>query len=77
MISFSSLHVAELTRFSSPYKPSDHMEAPEVIRLAGCEHPTIEETKAFELAESQKEELEKIRVEMERWKKERVAELEG
>ncbi|KIR29979.1 hypothetical protein I309_00846 [Cryptococcus deuterogattii LA55] len=32
---------------------------------------------AFELAESQKEELEKIRVEMERWKKERVAELEG
>lgn len=52
------------------------MEAPEVIRLAGCEHPTIEETKASELAESQKEELEKIRVEMERWKKERVAELE-
>lgn len=52
------------------------MEAPEVIRLAGCEHPTIEEAKAFELAESQKEELEKIRVEMERWKKERVAELE-
>lgn len=53
------------------------MEAPEVIRLAGCDHPTVEEIKAVELAESQREELGKLSVEMERWKKERAAELEG
>ncbi|OXG20365.1 hypothetical protein C366_01898 [Cryptococcus neoformans Tu401-1] len=56
---------------------SDHMEAPEVIRLAGCDHPTVEEIKAVKLAESQREELGKLRVEMERWKKERAVELEG
>ncbi|WWD22297.1 hypothetical protein CI109_106788 [Kwoniella shandongensis] len=55
---------------------SDHMEAPDVLRLAGCEHPTKSEVSAVELAESQREELEKLEKEMNDWRDRRKKELE-
>ncbi|WVQ81029.1 hypothetical protein IAT38_003136 [Cryptococcus sp. DSM 104549] len=55
---------------------SDHMEAPDVLRLAGCEYPTNKEVREIELADSQKEELAAIEREMTRWREGRTAELE-
>ncbi|ODN75785.1 hypothetical protein L202_05792 [Cryptococcus amylolentus CBS 6039] len=55
---------------------SNHMEAPEVLRIAGVAHPTVKELADIELGESQRDELERLRMEMERWKEERALELE-
>ncbi|KAK8845349.1 hypothetical protein IAR55_006062 [Kwoniella newhampshirensis] len=55
---------------------SDHMEAPDVLRLAGCAHPTKSEVSAVELAESQREELERLETEMQEWRDSRNSELE-
>ncbi|KAK6904923.1 hypothetical protein I203_105742 [Kwoniella mangroviensis CBS 8507] len=55
---------------------SDHMEAPDVLRLAGCAHPTKSDAVELELADSQKAELEKLEKEMKEWQEQRVAELE-
>ncbi|WVQ94085.1 hypothetical protein IAU59_001163 [Kwoniella sp. CBS 9459] len=55
---------------------SDHMEAPDVLRLAGCTHPTKAEVAEVELAESQKEELARLEEEMREWRDGMAAELE-
>ncbi|WVF66458.1 hypothetical protein IAT40_001198 [Kwoniella sp. CBS 6097] len=55
---------------------SDHMEAPDILRLAGCPHPTKAEVAEVELAESQKEELARLEHEMKEWREGMAAELE-
>ncbi|WWC57874.1 uncharacterized protein I303_100409 [Kwoniella dejecticola CBS 10117] len=55
---------------------SDHMEAPDVLRAAGCAYPTKSDAVQLELAESQRAELEKLEKEMKEWQDNRVAELE-
>ncbi|WVW81548.1 hypothetical protein I302_103543 [Kwoniella bestiolae CBS 10118] len=55
---------------------SDHMEAPDVLRLAGCAYPTKSDAVELELADSQKAELEKLEKEMKEWQEQRVTELE-
>lgn len=52
------------------------MEAPEVLRIAGCAHPTKSEIAEFRLAADQKEELERMEKEMQSWRQEREAEIE-
>ena len=54
----------------------DHMEAPEVMRVAGITTPTILDIKEFQLEESQKAELDRMALEMEQWRAERQAEIE-
>ncbi|WWC67059.1 uncharacterized protein I206_100966 [Kwoniella pini CBS 10737] len=55
---------------------SDHMEAPDVLRAAGCAYPTKSDIIQLELADSQKAELEKLEKEMKEWQENRAAELE-
>ncbi|OCF34951.1 hypothetical protein I316_03498 [Kwoniella heveanensis BCC8398] len=55
---------------------SNHMEAPDILRLAGCPHPTKAEVAEVELAESQKEELARLEAEMKEWRDGMAAELE-
>ncbi|WVQ76472.1 hypothetical protein IAR50_006140 [Cryptococcus sp. DSM 104548] len=71
---FAYGHVNEMAHRMT--NASNHMEAPEVLRLAGVAHPTIKELADIELGDSQKNELERLRREMERWKEERALELE-
>ncbi|WWC85594.1 uncharacterized protein L201_000458 [Kwoniella dendrophila CBS 6074] len=55
---------------------SDHMEAPDVLRLAGCANPTKSDVVELELADSQRAELERLEKEMKEWQENRTAELE-
>ena len=55
---------------------SDHMEAPEVLRLAGVAAPTVSEVKTLQLKEAQRAELDRMTAEMETWRRERAAVLE-
>ncbi|WVQ81031.1 hypothetical protein IAT38_003138 [Cryptococcus sp. DSM 104549] len=55
---------------------SDHMEAPDVLRIAGCASPTAAEVREIELADAQKEELAALEREMKAWRSGRAAELE-
>ncbi|WRT63549.1 uncharacterized protein IL334_000454 [Kwoniella shivajii] len=55
---------------------SDHMEAPEVLRLAGCTHPTKSDLVELELADSQKSELQRLEREMKEWQEGKTAEIE-
>jgi hypothetical protein len=54
----------------------DHMEAPEVMRMAGITSPTILDMKDLQLEDSQKAELDRMAAEMEQWRAERQAEIE-
>lgn len=54
----------------------DHMEAPEVMRLAGVSAPTVSEGQTVAIEAAQEEELARMKVEMDSWRKEREAELE-
>lgn len=55
---------------------TDHMEAPEVVRLAGVASPVSTEIKEVELGEAQKAELDKMASDMEQWRLERELEIE-
>ncbi|WVR03366.1 hypothetical protein IAU60_000357 [Kwoniella sp. DSM 27419] len=55
---------------------SDHMEAPDVLRRAGCEAPTRGEVADLELVESQRAEIERLEQEMREWRESRAAELD-
>ncbi|WVQ81030.1 hypothetical protein IAT38_003137 [Cryptococcus sp. DSM 104549] len=55
---------------------SDHMEAPDVARIAGCQYPTQDDVRNMELADAQKEQLAQLEREMEAWRRGRLAELE-
>ncbi|ORY31950.1 AhpC/TSA antioxidant enzyme-domain-containing protein [Naematelia encephala] len=55
---------------------SNHMEAPDVLRIAGIEHPTKTEIAQFKLEAEQQAELERLQGEMKTWKEERQQELE-
>lgn len=52
------------------------MEAPDVLRAAGCPHPTRSEVQEIVIAENQKAEFERIEKEMKEWRAQREAELE-
>ncbi|RXK37284.1 hypothetical protein M231_05426 [Tremella mesenterica] len=56
---------------------SNHMEAPDVCRIAGVQHPTKAEVTNVQLAEEQRKELERLEEEMVRWKKSRKEALES
>ncbi|KAK4684869.1 hypothetical protein P7C73_g5294, partial [Tremellales sp. Uapishka_1] len=55
---------------------SDHMEAPDILRLAGCAHPTSTEVKEIAIEETKLAQLALLEVEMKEWRTEREAELE-
>ena len=55
---------------------ADHMEAPEIMRLAGVAAPTISEAKSAEMETTQKAELDRMTQEMEVWRREREAEVQ-
>lgn len=52
------------------------MEAPEVMKLAGVSAPTVSEGQTVAIEAAQEEELARMKVEMDNWRKEREAELE-
>jgi hypothetical protein len=52
------------------------MEAPEVLRQAGCLHPTKFETHEITIEDNQRAELERLELEMQNWRQEREAELD-
>lgn len=52
------------------------MEAPDVLRQAGCLHPTKFETHEITIEENQRAELERLELEMQNWRQEREAELD-
>jgi hypothetical protein len=54
---------------------ADHMEAPDVMRLAGVAAPTISEAQSAEIEKSQRAELDLMAQEMEVWRREREAEI--
>ena len=70
------VHVKYLWSIADSYTHSDHLEAPDVLRLAGCEAPTTAESAEIGEAESQQAELERLDKEMAEWKIKREAELE-
>ncbi len=60
---------------------SDHMEAPDVLRIAGCDAPTKSApTKSASaevlVEENQRSELERLDREMKEWREGRAAEIE-
>lgn len=55
---------------------SNHVEAPEVLRIAGVAHPTSTEVQEIKFAEDQRVELERLQAEMKEWRQNREAELE-
>lgn len=55
---------------------ADHMEAPDVMRLAGVSHPTSTEVREITLVEEQRLELERIEKEMASWRATRASELD-
>jgi len=52
------------------------MEAPEVVRLAGCPTPTAHDILEFELEENKRIELARLEEEMKQWRESREQELE-
>ncbi|KAL7418966.1 hypothetical protein Q5752_006650 [Cryptotrichosporon argae] len=50
--------------------------APDVLRVAGCEHPTRNEARQIELEESQRAELARLEAEMETWRAGRETEID-
>ncbi len=52
------------------------MEAPDVVRIAGCDAPTTTESAELRLAESQRNELEQLERETKEWREGRAAEIE-
>ena len=52
------------------------MEAPDVLREAGCEHPTKSEVQEITLADNQRVEFERLEKEMQEWRKQRETELD-
>jgi hypothetical protein len=52
------------------------MEAPDILRLAGCAAPTKEEVQQNKIAEAEQLELERLQAEMSKWRVDREAELE-
>lgn len=70
-----------MTNFSSEYLhrtqlTSDHMEAPDILRLAGCAHPTKDETKQNQLAADEQAEMERLQTKMNSWRSTRESELD-
>jgi hypothetical protein len=55
---------------------SDHLEAPDVLREAGCQHPTKSEVEEISIAADQRVEFERLEREMQEWRKERETELD-
>jgi hypothetical protein len=55
---------------------SDHMEAPDVLRLTGMESPTKSDLEGVRMAEAQRLELDRLQREMKTWKIQREAELD-
>jgi peroxiredoxin len=55
---------------------SNHVEAPEVLRIAGVAHPTSTEVQEIKFAEDQRVELERLQAEMKEWRQNRETELE-
>jgi hypothetical protein len=55
---------------------TDHMEAPEVVRLAGCATPTSEEVTALENTEVKRAQIERLEKEMTVWREGRETALE-
>lgn len=54
---------------------SDHMEAPDVMRLAGVTVPTVDEPSSAKIRQAQQAELDKMKSEMENWRRNREMEL--
>lgn len=52
------------------------MEAPDVLREAGCAHPTKAEVEEITIAENQRAELERLEIEMQEWRHQRETELD-
>ena len=52
------------------------MEAPDVVRHAGCETPTKTESVELQMAENQRKELERTEREMADWREGRAVELD-
>jgi hypothetical protein len=52
------------------------MEAPDVLREAGCLHPTKTEVEEITIAENQLAEIERLEKEMQEWRKGRATELD-
>ena len=52
------------------------MEAPDVLREAGCQYPTKAELEEITIADDQRMEFERLEREMEEWRKQREAELD-
>lgn len=52
------------------------MEAPDVLREAGCAHPTKTEVEEITIAENQRAELERLEIEMQEWRQQRETELD-
>ena len=52
------------------------MEAPDVLREAGCSHPTKAEVEEITVAENQRAELERLEIEMQEWRQQRETELD-
>jgi hypothetical protein len=52
------------------------MEAPDVLREAGCQYPTKAELEEITIADDQRMEFERLEKEMQEWRKQREAELD-
>lgn len=52
------------------------MEAPEVLRQAGCPHPTKSEVQEITIEENQRAEFDRMEKEMREWRSQRETELE-
>lgn len=52
------------------------MEAPDVLRQAGCPHPTKSEFQEITIAENQRAEFDRLEAEMRQWRAQRETELE-
>ena len=57
-------------------RPTDHMEAPDVLRMAGVDLPTKAELTDMKFAESQASELNRLQLEMSEWRENREDELD-
>ncbi len=55
---------------------SDHMEAPDVLRIAGCDAPTKSASAEVLVEENQRSELERLDREMKEWREGRAAEID-
>lgn len=55
---------------------SDHMEAPDVLRRAGCENPTYDEHARSQMEDARRLEITRLEREMNDWKVGRETELE-